>query len=490
MSGMVEAVRGMRDILPDEYAAQARIRERLHSLMASYGYAMLDVPVVENRDLYQRKLGEELVGKVYEFQMGGRDLALRPELTASVLRAYVAHLQEQPLPLRLCYSGPVFRYERPQRTTYRQFTQTGVELIGAPTPRGDAEVLALACAGLDAVGIRGYHVQIGHIGLVRQILTRLGLTERTQGMLIWSLERMRIRGVDEMRERLYELRGEELPIDPALLAHLNDTQAQELLLHLLDEMKINISFGTRDPEAIVNRLVRKLRRDDPEPYIERALAILGRLSQIRSAPTEALPQAAALLGEADLPTTALDELRAVLELLEAHGLPAERLIVDFGLGRGLNYYTGLIFEIYDEEEYQLCGGGRYDDLVTALGGRKPAPAVGFTYGLERVVAAAAQPAAAPSQQVLVVPVAEEDYAYALEAAQRLRAQGFAVTVDVRGRNVTKNLSDAARRNVAYVAIVGASERAERVLVWRDLSSREEQRIGLDALHTLSARASG
>jgi histidyl-tRNA synthetase len=87
--------------------------------------------------------------------------------------------------------------------------------------------------------------------------------------------------------------------------------------------------------------------------------------------------------------------------------------------------------------------------------------------------------------VLVVPVAEDDYAYGLEVAQHLRAQGFAVTVDVRGRNVTKNLSDAARRNVAYVAIVGANERAERVLAWRDLSSREEQRIALDALDTLS-----
>jgi histidyl-tRNA synthetase len=487
MSGMVEAVRGMRDILPDEHDALNRVRQRLHGLMASYGYAMLDVPVVEYRDLYQRKLGEELVGKVYEFQMGGRDLALRPELTASVLRAYVTHLQEQPLPLRLCYSGPVFRYERPQRVTYRQFTQTGVELVGGPTPRGDAEVVALACAGLEAVGISGYHVQIGHIGLIRQILTRLGLTERTQGMLIWSLERMRARGVDEMRERLRELRGDKLPIDPALLAHLDDTQAQELLLHLLDEMKINISFGTRAPEAIANRLVRKLRRDDPEPYIERALEILGRLSQIHGPPTEVLPQVTALLEDHRLPTTALDELRAVLALLEAHGLPAERVVVDFGLGRGLNYYTGLIFELYDAEEYQLCGGGRYDDLVATLGGRSGVPAVGFAYGLERVAAAAALPAREPARSVLVVAVAEDDYAYALEVAQQLRGCGFVVTVDVRERNVAKNLSDAARRNVTHVAIVGANERAERTLVWRELASREEQHIALDALDTLTGR---
>lgn len=152
---------------------------------------MLDAPIIEHRDLYLRKLGEELVGKVYEFSFGGRDLALRPEWTASVLRAYVAGMQDQPLPLRLSYAGPVFRYERPQRHTYRQFTQIGGEIIGGLPPRADAEVIALACAGLDAAGVSGYTVRIGHIGLVRELLLRFALPERTRGLLVWSLERLR-----------------------------------------------------------------------------------------------------------------------------------------------------------------------------------------------------------------------------------------------------------------------------------------------------------
>jgi len=475
VNATIEAVRGMHDILPSEQHTLARIRIMLEDLLARYGYAMLDLPVIEHRDLYLRKLGEELVGRVYEFNFGGRDLALRPEWTASVLRAYVTHMQEQPLPLRLAYSGPVFRYERPQRTTYRQFTQVGVELVGGPAPRADAEVLALACAGLDAAGVSDYRVTIGHIGLTRSLLSNLGLAERTQGLLVWGLERLRTQGDAAIRSRL-DGPPDDLPLDASLLEGLDDEQATALLLHTLRAMQVNLNFGTRPPEAIVNRLVRKMRRGDAQSRVEQAMALLQQLSQIRGVPTEALPQAAALLAEHNLPTGALDELEAVLALLAAHGLSHERIVLDFGLGRGLQYYTGLIFEIYDAEEYQLCGGGRYDDLVLALGGRQTVPAIGFAYGLERIAAAQADNAAPERRlEVLVMPVADADYPYALTVAQRLRERDYVVMVDVRGRGVTNNLRDAARRGVDYVAIVGPEERERGELVWRNLHTREEQR---------------
>lgn len=482
MSATVEAVRGMRDVLPNEQRELARLRATINEVMVRYGYETLDLPIVEHRDLYQRKLGEELVGKLYEFNMGGRDLSLRPEWTASVLRAYVTHMQDLPLPLRLSYCGPVFRYERPQRFTYRQFTQMGVELIGGPLPRADAEVLSLACAGLDAAGVQNYHVVIGHIGLVRQILTHMGLAERTQGLLIWGMERIRTHGIAAMRQRLSEMQGE-LPIDPALLTGLDDDQVRNLLLHLLDTMKVNLSFGTRPPEAIVNRLVRKLHRDDPQPRIEHALNVLDQLSQIRGTPAASLSRAMHLLNAADLPTAALVELRALLTLLEAHSISQERLILDFGMGRGLHYYTGPIFEIYDSSENQLCGGGRYDELVQALGGRQRVPAIGFSYGLERV-AAAIQPASATSEllhSVLVVPVEDDDYLYALYIAHRLRSSGFIVTVDVRGRGVVNNLRDADRRGIPYVAIVGSAERAHNQVRWRTLATRDEHSLNIEEL---------
>ncbi|MCU0490082.1 MAG: ATP phosphoribosyltransferase regulatory subunit [Chloroflexaceae bacterium] len=479
MSNTIEAVRGMRDVLPPDQRDLLRVRTLLEATLARHGYTPIDLPIIESRDLYARKLGEELAGKVYEFDFGERALALRPEWTASVLRAYVNAMQDQPLPLRLSYSGPVFRYERPQRLTYRQFTQVGVELVGGPTPRADAEIIALACAGLDAAGLHGYQVVLGHIGLVRELLAQLGLPERTQGLLAWNMERLRTHGIESVRARLHEP-ADQLPFDPALLEGLDDDQAAALLLRLLESIRVDLAFGTRPPEAIVGRLLRKLRRDHQQPNLERALELLHRLVQLRGHPDETLPHVAQLLAEADVVTSALEEIRAILRLLASHQLEAEQVVLDFGLGRGLSYYTGIIFEIYDQQQLQLCGGGRYDDLVTTLGGRQPVPAVGFAYGLERIVVASATPAA-DNRDVLVIPIAEADYDYGLLVARRLRERGFVVAVDVRGRNLASNLRDAARRNTAYVAIVGAEERGSNSLVWRNLRTREERRVSLDEI---------
>lgn len=481
MSATIEAVRGMRDVSHAEQRRLAYVRTSLEEVLASHGYQPIDLPIVEHRDLYLRKLGEELVGKIYEFNFGGRELALRPEWTASILRAYVAHMQDQPLPVRLSYCGPVFRYERPQRSTYRQFTQIGVELVGGPAPRSDAEIIALACTGLDTLGVTSYHVTLGHIGLIREICMHLGLAERTQGLLIWNLERLRSYGVDWMRTRL-DGSHEAFPLDPSLFEGLSDEQANMLLLRTLQAMQINLNFGTRPPEAIVSRLVRKLRRDDPQPNLERALALLERLCRMRGAPSVVFPQVVDLLEEYSITTKSLDELRAIVALLDAYDVPAERMVVDFGLGRGLQYYTGLIFEMYDAGEMQLCGGGRYDDLVQGFGGRQPVPAVGFAYGLERIAATLPASADIPRrEEVLVVAVSEAEYSYGLTVARRLRARGAIVSVDVRGRTLASNLRDAARRGTDYVAIVGAQERERHELVWRNLHTREEQRLRLENL---------
>lgn len=481
---MIEPVRGMRDVAPAELSTQAATAARIERVIASFGYQPIDLPIIERRDLYLRKLGEELVGKVYEFNFNGRELALRPEWTASVLRAYVSGMQDQPLPLRLRYAGPVFRNERPQRHTYRQFTQVGVELIGVASPRADAECLALACAGLSAAGVEGYDVRVGHIGLIRRVLAELGLNERTQSFLAWSLERMRKHGVAEIREQLAAIQGDETPIDPAIVANLDDSQAEALLLHALRTIGVNLRFGTRPPEAIVGRLVRKLRREEPHGQIERALALLEQMCVIQGPPATALPAVSALLASFGLLSPEVDELRAIFDLAAAHGLPLERIELDFGLGRGLNYYTGIIFEMYDRgHNLQLCGGGRYDDLVTILGGRQPIPAIGFAYGLERVVVAASQQRADPARgnEVLVVAIDEQAYPYALTVAAQLRKQGWVATVDVRGRSIASNLRDADRRGLAAVVMVGLAQRDQNDVLWRDLHEREERQLRVDQL---------
>ncbi len=129
-------VRGTADVLPAECAVNREIIDALRGFLESFGYNCIDVPVIEHTDLFLTKSGEDIISKMYSFTFKNRSICLRPEFTASIGRAFVNHLQASSLPLRLYYHGPVFRYEKPQKGRYRQFTQMGVELIGASEPLG------------------------------------------------------------------------------------------------------------------------------------------------------------------------------------------------------------------------------------------------------------------------------------------------------------------------------------------------------------------
>ena len=468
MENVVDAVRGMRDVLPEENLRHQHILAQLNAILVGHGYQAIDLPLLEHRDLYVRKLGEELAGKIYEFSFHGRDLVLRPEWTASVLRAYISKMSDIALPLRLRYSGPVFRYERPQRGTWRQFTQLGVEMIGAAAPRADAEVLGMACAGLQAAAVIGYRITLGHIGIIRSLLGSLGVSERTRSVLTWSLERMRARGVDAVRDALLnEIEGEREGFDTTLLDGLDDTQAEGLLLHTLRSIGVNLQFGTRPPEEIVRRLVRTLRRTDQRATIERAIAFLAELSVVRGAPAATLQVLRDVVSRYALPDPGFAELQSLIDTLPLHGVPLEAVTLDFGLGRGLHYYTGMMFEIDDASGMQICGGGRYDELVTALGGRHSVPAVGFAYGVERLVLASQSPAPVAPTTVSLIAEGRDAYLYALQCAHQLRAAGFAVVLDERERPVTNHVREAQRRGNICLVVTDA-DASNATLQWRDV----------------------
>lgn len=480
MDRMLEPVRGMRDVLPEQQRTLARTQHVLEAELARWGYQMLDLPILERRELYLKKAGEELVGKLYDFVHHSRSLALRPEWTASVMRAYLHELQSEPLPLRLAYSGPVFRYERPQRMTYRQFTQVGVELIGGVAPFADAEVIMLACRGLDRAGVGAYQITIGHIGIIRALLQGLGLADRTVNLLLWNMERLREGQVELIRQQLAEAHGDEL-FDLGPLAALPDDQLEALLLTMLRAVGQRLDNTTRPPEAIVARLVRKLRRDDPQPRVERALSLMEQLANTRGEPQAALAQLEALFASEQIDPAPINELRTILDQLHAQlstgSAPhASAVTIDAGLGRGLHYYTGLIFEVNTPDGLQLCGGGRYDDLLSSLGGKSATPAIGFAYGLERVAAAAEVDQGERAPAVLVMASTPEHFTAALTTADQLRARGYIAVVDVRGRTVGANLRDAARRGAAAVVICDAAAPAE--VRWHSLADRSEQQLRL------------
>src|SRR5215471_8369400 len=156
MKKHIERLRGMHDRLPETYEQQRWVIDRLSTFLAQAGYNTVDPPILERSELFQSSFGQELWQNLYTFQLHHRDLCMRPEFTASICRLYLDHYQHSPLPLRIQYAGPVFRYETPGRGRYRQHTQLGIELLGGHAVSADSEILHLACDALNELRIPSY----------------------------------------------------------------------------------------------------------------------------------------------------------------------------------------------------------------------------------------------------------------------------------------------------------------------------------------------
>src|ERR1700680_457776 len=190
MKKRVERLRGMHDLLPDAYLNQQHIIVRLGAFLARAGYDRVDVPLLENSDLFLASFGQELWQNLYTFRLHNRDLCLRPEYTASICRLYLDHYQHSPLPLRFQYAGPVFRYETPGRGRYRQHTQLGIELLGGHATGADSEILQLACDALNELHIANYRLELGHVGVASGFIQRLQLDEQAARLLLSLMEQI------------------------------------------------------------------------------------------------------------------------------------------------------------------------------------------------------------------------------------------------------------------------------------------------------------
>jgi histidyl-tRNA synthetase len=490
----IQRVRGTADVLPPDDARLRGLEAQLRAGFERFGYQGMQTPIIEPLELFLRKSGDEIVARMYAFSHWNRRLCLRPELTASIIRAYIDQLQGHSLPLRVHYGGPIFRYERPSRGRSRQFTVVGLELIGGSGAAADAEVLHLACAGLEAVGIKKYRLVVGHLGAALQLLAQLGMSDHAQGLVLDQMEpiaRGRIAPEDAIARVVNLLGGGQLDKStngaaatdlPPGLASLPPEQATAIAADILGRASLPVEGGARQPRDIIQRLLAKARRPDPTDQVRAAFEFVAQLHAAAGPPERLASQISPLLVRRGLSTAPTDEIVGALDYLRAYGpLSADAEIeVDLSLARGLRYYTGLVFEIYvDSEEgpLQLCGGGRYDDLARALGGREAVPACGFQYGLERLMLALPQADAAGAPRILVVGVTEADHAAALDVARTIRRiDGASVEQDVRLRGVKSALRYADRADMHLVVIVGERERAEQVVVLRDMRTRQESRV--------------
>ena len=455
---------GTCDLSQKSWASLRTAQDRLRLLFASYGYRVLETPVLEPTELFLRKSGGELAARMYAFtDPGGDQVSLRPEYTASIVRHYLEE-DASPVPARVQYAGPVFRYEGDSKG-YRQFTQVGAELLGSSDLRADAEILSLSCSGLSSLGLTDLSLELGDLGVPYQLLSSLGLSDRATMFILGSLTELKggQEGLDTVRERAKQLRI----LAPesrhshlsAVIQEMEEEDASELLHGLLEWTGAG-SMGQREPSEMVERLLRKFRGTDDPSRLQQGLEIAYGLATIRGEPERCLKDAKKLIESRQLNPSALNNLEGLMALLEMDQLGGTTVVLDFGLAGGLAYYGGLVFQIrHPSIVAPLAGGGRYDGLARALGSPTDVPALGFAYTLELLLDVLEQAGRSPAEceaapkSILVLASSGEAYKEALRLAREMRGNGATAEMDVCGRTLEEARSYARANGIVEVISV-------------------------------------
>ena len=420
--------RGTRDFLFDEMRQRKKAESTLRNIFENYGYQEIKTPLFEELKLFTTKSGEEIVNQLYNFKdKSDRELTLRPEITAPVARLYLNELEKTSAkPIKLYYYGSCFRYERPQKGRFRQFWQFGCELIGANSPQGEAEVIALCTDAINGLGITTADVNLNHLGIIRGLFSHFEITAETQREIMVVIDK----GDKDLL--IESLSGDEPVID-------ND-ELNQILLKLIDMV---------GDKTILNDVEELL-----EPYEE--------------------------------PKEALEEFKQLIELLEAFDV--NNYTLNLGVARGLDYYTGIVFEIYVPElgaQKQICGGGSYN-LVKLFGGQE-VESTGFALGFDRLMNAIEEltdTEELPSHlDVYVAPISESVRGKAYEITQTLRKNDIRADVDLNGKKFKKLMNYADKIKVPKMIIIGEKDLNEGKVTVKDMVSGEQEPVDIDDVIT-------
>jgi len=381
---------GVADYFWNEALQRQQLIASLLETFRGWGYGDVIPPAFEYAASLSAQASAGLQSEMYRFlDRDGSTLALRPEFTTPVARLVGTRLHDWPMPQRFCYAGSVFRYVDPQAGRQREFWQAGVELIGAPSPDADAEVLALTARTLAVAGLRDYRVVLGQIGYFGSLLAALELTPPQTAALRGAIERKS---------------------EPALSDFLRQTPLR-----------------TGQRQAV--ETLPALSGDDIQWVIEQAERHCLNTGMHR----------------------ALVNLRQIIAALDGYGV-LDCVVLDLTEIRSLGYYTGISFEaLAPESGFSIGSGGRYDDLVGHFGPAQPA--VGVALGVDRLLmarrrqAGAAAPPRPARPHALIV--SQHDPA-AIAQVQAWRSQGYRLQLEVNGRGLDAVLDYAAQIGVEHV----------------------------------------
>jgi len=424
---MFQPARGTKDFLPEEMLKRNWVQDNIRSVFEAYGYMPLGTPVFESWEMLKIKSGEDVVNQIYYFKdKSGRELGLRFEWTASLARVIASH-RELPKPFKRYAIGPVWRYERPSEMSRREFWQMDVDIVGVSDPIADTEVLSVAVDCLKRIGFEGFVIRLND----RRLLESL-------------------------------IRAAELPTD----RYLETFRAVDKRAKIGDEGVIEELGKIGISKAKAERLLE--------------------LSSLKGDPRETLEKTRLSIGDDVQGQQACDALSAIVEYSESFGI-RPYIIVDLGLARGLDYYTGPVFEVYAEgfeAAGSIAGGGRYDSLVETFGG-EPTAMTGVSMGIHRLVTLLEKMGVFESldlgPKVYVAVVSDSVKAKAIAITQSLRAAGVETELDLLSRGLRKQLDNANRKGFKKVVIVGERELQEGCVSVRDMETSDQRKVKLENL---------
>ena len=421
-------LKGFRDFPPALAMPREHMIDAAKAVFRSYGFAPIDTPALEYSEILTGKGGEESDKQMYRFtDHGGRDVALRFDLTVPFARFSAQHAQQLGLPFKRYQVGPVWRGENTQRGRYREFYQCDFDTIGTNSNTSDIETALIIHDILAAFGFERFKIHVNNRNILSGVLETLGLSEQTTPVLR-ALDKLAKIGADKVAAEMAS-------------AGLSDAQAA----HILQTVQTEGS----------NR------------------AVLDQLSQQLSASERAME------GVADL--------RQLVDAFESAHIPENRLRVDVSVARGLDYYTGTVYETLLDDLPgigSICSGGRYDNLA-ALYTKQHLPGVGASLGLDRLLAATEElgliEQISTPAQLFIVQFTPDALGLYIALSRRLRVAGFATEVSAEAKGIGKQLKYADRKGFRFALIGGPDELQRDVWQVKDLRGEGSVEVGGDDL---------
>ena len=422
---------GFMELLPGQQQQFERILEILRRTYSLYGFTPLDTPVIESSEVLLAKAGGETEKQIYRFTKGDSDLSLRFDLTVPLAKYVALHYNDLSFPFRRYQIGKVYRGERAQRGRFREFYQADIDIIGDGklSLLNEAEIPSIIYRTFSALGLRRFQIRVNNRKILNGFYAMLGLTEKS-GDIMRTVDKLDKIGPEKVRALLT---GEDIGISAE--------SAEEIL----------------------------------------------RFIAIRGSNAEVLAALDGYQGRSEVFDQGLAELKTVTGSLAAFGVPEGNFAVDLTIARGLDYYTGTVYEttLLDHPEIgSVCSGGRYDNLAEYYTDRQ-LPGVGISIGLTRLFYVLGEqgmlnPAlpTAPAD-VLILPMTE-DLSPAIALATEFRAAGIRTQLHCEEKKFKAKMSYADKLGIPYVVFLGEDEIRDGVVACKDMASDEQTKLAIPA----------